>query len=158
VLENLASVEHVKRYTTTGMSIDQGKTSNLNALAVLAQRTKRTIPEVGTTTFRPLFVPVTLGAIAGGRKGRFYRPLRFLPAHTQHQARGAEFEDYGGWQRPAAYPRSGETRHASVQRELNALRTAVGVFDASPLGKILVRGPDAAEFLDRMYANTMRTL
>ena len=158
VRENLVSVEHVKRYTTLGMSIEQGKTSNLNALAVLAHQTNRTIPEVGTTTFRPPFIPVTLGAIAGGRNGRFYRPVRLLPAHPQHAALGASFEDYGGWQRPACYPKKGETPSAAVQRELRAIRDGVGVFDASPLGKILVRGPDAAEFLDRMYANTMRTL
>ncbi len=156
--ENLVSVEHVKRYTTVGMSIEQGKTSNMNTLAVLAHQTHRTIPEVGTTTFRPPFVPVTLGAIAGGRNGRFYRPQRLLPAHRQHQALGAQFEDYGNWQRPACYPKSGETRQQAIERELHAIRSAVGLFDASPLGKILVRGPDAAEFLDRIYANTVRTL
>ncbi|HZF26247.1 MAG TPA: sarcosine oxidase subunit alpha family protein [Steroidobacteraceae bacterium] len=159
VRENLVSVEHVKRYTTVGMSIEQGKTSNLNALAVLAHRTNRMIPDVGTTSFRPPFVPVTLGAIAGGRNGRFYRPVRLLPAHLQHAALGASFEDYGGWQRPACYlKREDEAQSAAVQRELRALRTGVGVFDASPLGKILVRGPDAAEFLDHMYVNAMRTL
>jgi len=158
VRENFVSVEHVKRYTTVGMSIEQGKTSNLNALAVLAHRTNRTIPEVGTTTFRPPFVPVTLGAIAGGRNGRFYRPVRSLPAHLHHAALGASFEDYGGWRRPACYPKAGETHIAAVQRELSVIRNGVGVFDASPLGKLLVRGPHAAEFLDRMYANTMRTL
>jgi sarcosine oxidase, subunit alpha len=158
VRENFVSVEHVKRYTTVGMSIEQGKTSNLNALAVLANRTNRTIPEVGTTTFRPLFAPVTLGTIAGGRNGRFYRPVRLLPAHGQHVALGASFEDYGGWQRPACYPKNGETPSAARQRELLAIRSGVGIFDASPLGKLLVRGPDAADFLDRMYANTMRTL
>ncbi len=156
--ENLVSVEHVKRYTTVGMSIEQGKTSNMNTLAVLAHQTHRTIPEVGTTTFRPPFVPVTLGAIAGGRNGRFYRPQRLLPAHRQHQALGAQFEDYGNWQRPACHPKSGETRQQAIDRELRAIRDAVGLFDASPLGKILVRGPDAAEFLDHMYANTVGTL
>jgi sarcosine oxidase subunit alpha len=156
--ENLVSVEHVKRYTTVGMSIDQGKTSNLNALAVLAERTNRTIPEVGTTTFRPFFVPVTLGAIAGGRTGRFYRPTRLLPAHRQHEALGAHFEDYGAWKRPACYPRAKETHAAAIHREVRAIRDSVGLYDASALGKFLVRGPDAAEFLDRMYANTMRAL
>lgn len=158
VRENLTSVEHVKRYTTVGMSIDQGKTSNLNALAILAKQTQRTIPEVGTTTFRPFFVPVTLGAIAGGRTGRFYKPLRLLPAHSEHEVLGAHFEDYGGWQRPACYPQPGETPSAAIQREVRAVRAGAGLFEGSPLGKFLVRGPDAAELLNRMYANTMRTL
>ena len=125
--ENFVSVEHVKRYTTVGMSIEQGKTSNLNALAVLASRTDRAIADVGTTTFRPPFVPVTLGTIAGGHNGRFYRPMRLLPAHTQHAALGAEFEDYGAWQRPACYPRNNETRHQAIQREVRAVRNAVGL-------------------------------
>jgi sarcosine oxidase subunit alpha len=158
VRENLVSVEHVKRYTTAGMAIDQGKTSNLNTLAVLAERTQRTIPEVGTTTFRPMFAPVTLGAIAGGRNGRFYRPKRLLPAHPQHEQLGAHFEDYGGWQRPACYPRAGESHLAAIHREVRAVRAGVGLFDASPLGKFLVRGPDALRFLDRMYANSIESL
>ncbi|MEP7248141.1 MAG: glycine cleavage T C-terminal barrel domain-containing protein, partial [Gammaproteobacteria bacterium] len=158
VRENLTSVEHVKRYTTVGMSIDQGKTSNLNALAVLAERTQRKIPEVGTTTFRPMFVPVTLGAIAGGRNGRFYHPHRLLPAHAQHKQLGAYFENYGGWQRPACYPQANELHQAAFQREARAVRASVGLYDGSPLGKFMVRGPDAAEFLNRMYANTVRTL
>lgn len=158
VRENLVSVEHVKRYTTVGMSIDQGKTSNLNALAVLAELTNRTIPEVGTTTFRPMFTPVTLGALAGGRNGRFYRPKRLLPAHTQHVQLGAHFEDYGSWQRPACYPQQGESHSAAIEREARAVRAGVGLFDGSALGKFLVRGPDAAEFLNRMYANTVGTL
>jgi sarcosine oxidase subunit alpha len=158
VRENLVSVEHVKRYTTVGMSIDQGKTSNLNALAVLADRTQRTIAEVGTTTFRPMFVPVTLGAIAGGRNGRFYKPKRLLPAHVHHEQSGAHFEDYGGWQRPTCYPRAGESHSAAIEREARAVRAGVGLYDASPLGKLLVRGPDAAEFLNRIYANSMDTL
>ena len=158
VAENLTSVEHVKRYTTVGMCVDQGKTSNLNALAVLAERTGRAIPEVGTTTFRPMFVPVTLGAIAGGRVGKFFRPKRLLPAHDKHVALGAHFEDYGSWQRPSCYPQPGETHSAAIRREVQAVRDAVGLFDGSALGKLRVRGPDAAEFLDRMYANTMGTL
>jgi len=158
VRENLVSVEHVKRYTTVGMSVDQGKTSNLNALAVLAELTSRTIPEVGTTTFRPMFVPVTLGAIAGGHTSRFYHPRRLLPAHAQHEQLGAYFEDYATWQRPACYPRLGELHLAAIHREASGVRTGVGLFDASTLGKFLVRGPDAAEFLNRMYANTMSTL
>jgi sarcosine oxidase subunit alpha len=158
VRENLVSVEHIKRFTTVGMSIDQGKTSNLNALAVLAEQTQRSIVEVGTTTFRPPFVPVTLGAIAGGRNGRFYRPARLLPAHAAHVALGARFDDYGAWLRPVSYSPAGETLDAAITREVRAVRQGVGLFDATPLGKFLVRGPDAAEFLNRIYANTMRTL
>jgi sarcosine oxidase subunit alpha len=158
VRENLVSVEHVKRYTTVGMSVDQGKTSNLNALAVLAERTQRAIADVGTTTFRPFFVPVTLGAIAGGRNGRFYRPTRLLPAHTQHEALGAHFQDYGSWKRPGCYPQARESHTDAIAREVHALRTGVGLFDASPLGKFWIQGPDAAEFLNRMYANTIQSL
>jgi sarcosine oxidase subunit alpha len=158
VRENLVSVEHVKRYTTVGMSVDQGKTSNLNALAVLAEQSQRSLPDVGTTTFRPMFVPVTLGAIAGGRNGRFYYPRRLLPAHAHHERLGAHFEDYGGWQRPACYPQTNESILGATQREAQAVRTGVGLYDASPLGKFLVRGPDAAEFLNRVYANSVDTL
>jgi sarcosine oxidase, subunit alpha len=156
--ENIVSVEHVKRYTTVGMSVDQGKTSNLNALAVLANLTHRTLPEVGTTTFRPMFVPVTLGAIAGGRNGRFYKPKRLLPAHAEHEKLGAHFEDYGGWQRPDCYPQPNESHLSAIQREARAVRAGVGLYDGSPLGKFLVRGPDAAEFLNRIYANSVDTL
>ena len=158
VRENLHSVEHVKRYTTVGMSVDQGKTSNLNALAVLADRTDTPISAVGTTTFRPLFTPVTLGAIAGGRNGRFYKPRRLLPAHAEHVLLGAHFDDYGGWQRAAFYAHTGEAPLAAIHREARAVRTGVGLHESSALGKFLVRGPDAAEFLDRMYVNTMSTL
>lgn len=158
VRESMISVEHLKRYTTVGMAIDQGKTSNLNALAILAARTGRSIPEVGTTTFRPMFVPVTLGAIAGGRNGRFYSPTRRLPAHVQHERLGAHFEDYSGWQRPACYPRAGESLQEAIVREMQAVRSAVGIYDASPLGKVMVRGPDAAIFLDRLYATSILDL
>jgi sarcosine oxidase subunit alpha len=158
VRENYVSVEHLKRYTTTGMSIDQGKTSNLNALTILARLTGRSIPETGTTTFRPPFTPVTLGAIAAGRTGRFYRPTRELPTHELQVELGASFEELGGWQRPIAYPRPDESLDAAIEREVRTVRSAVGVFEASPLGKIVVRGPDAARFLDRVYANTMSSL
>jgi sarcosine oxidase subunit alpha len=158
VRENYVSVEHLKRYTTTGMSVDQGKTSNLNALSILARLTDRSIAETGTTTFRPPFAPVTLGAIAAGRTGRFYRPTRELPTHELQQELGAVFEEFGGWQRPVAYPHAGESLEGAIEREVRAVRSNVGIFEASPLGKILVRGPDAREFLDRVYANTMSTL
>lgn len=153
--ENLRSVEHVKRYTTTGMSIDQGKTSNLNALTLLGELSGLNPGEVGTTTFRPMFMPVTMGAIAGVRRGACYSPTRRLPAHDWHAARGARFEDYGSWNRPAYY---GDDREASIRREALLVRESVGLFDASPLGKIEVRGPDAADFLNRIYVNTVPTL
>ncbi|HVO46038.1 MAG TPA: sarcosine oxidase subunit alpha family protein [Steroidobacteraceae bacterium] len=158
VRENLLSVEHVKRYTTVGMALDQGKTSNLNAMAVLGAQSGRTLAEVGTTTFRPPFIPVTLGAIAGGRNGDFYKPRRLLAAHETHASLGARFEEYGAWTRPACYPRAGESAAQACLREMRTVRAQAGLFDGSPLGKFLVRGPDAAPFLDRIYANTMSTL
>jgi len=157
VREGFVSVEHFKRYTTTGMSVDQGKTGNLNAFVVLGALTGRNAGEVGTTTFRPPYVPVTLGALAGFRTGEFYAPRRTLPAHLVHQRLGGLFEDYG-WQRPDAYPRTGESLQDAVRREVLAVRTAVGVFDNSPIGKLEVRGPDAARFLDRIYINNVSGL
>ena len=155
VRENFVSVEHLKRYTTTGMAVDQGKTSNLNALAALARLTGQGPGEVGTTTFRPQFLPVTLGAIAGNRRGNFYAPYRQLPAHDWHVEQGAAFDDYGGWKRPAFY---GFDRDASIRAEVLKVRQTAGLFDASALGKIEVKGPDAAEFLSRMYVNVVHTL
>jgi sarcosine oxidase subunit alpha len=158
VRENYVSVEHLKRYTTVGMSIDQGKTSNLNALSVLATLTDRTIPEVGTTTFRPMFSPVSMGAITAGTTGDLYSPMRLLAAHDSHVANGAEFESYGSWKRPACYRKPGETREAAISREVLAVRHAAGLFEATPLGKIEVKGPDAADFLNRIYVNNVLTL
>jgi len=157
VREGYVSVEHFKRYTTTGMSVDQGKTGNLNAFIVLGALTGRETAEVGTTTFRPPYVPVTLGAIAGRNTGEFYAPRRYLPAHTAHQELNARFEDYG-WQRPDCYPESGESGHEAILRETRAVRNQVGVFDNSPIGKLEVRGPDAAEFLNRFYINNVLSL
>jgi len=158
VRENFISVEHVKRYTTNGMSIDQGKTSNVNGLAILAQETERQIPEVGTTRFRPPYHPTTIGAYAGRELGPLYTPGFQLPAHVCHVALDAQFEDYGGWQRPEYYPRPGEDEHQAIAREVLAVRNSVGLLDYSPLGKLEVHGPDAREFLNRMYANNMVTL
>jgi sarcosine oxidase subunit alpha len=157
VREGYVSVEHFKRYTTTGMSVDQGKTGNINAFIVLAALTGRDTAEVGTTTFRPPYMPVTLGAIAGRNTGEFYAPRRYLPAHTVHRNLKAVFEDYG-WQRPDCYPRPGESHEQAIRREALAVRGAVGVFDNSPIGKLEVRGPDAAEFLNRLYINNALTL
>jgi sarcosine oxidase subunit alpha len=156
--ENYRSVEHLKRYTTTGMATDQGKTSNVNALVLLGQATGRAPGDVGTTKFRPPYKPVTLGAIVGGRQGERHRPLRHLPAHDFHVARGALFEEFGGWWRPAAYPRAGESLAQAAWREAAHTRRSVCLFEGSPLGKIEVFGPDAAAFLDLMYVGTMSTL
>jgi sarcosine oxidase subunit alpha len=156
--ENYRSVEHLKRYTTTGMGTDQGKTSNVNALVLMGDFTGRQPAEVGTTKFRPPFAPVTLGLIAGRRVGALYRPLKSLPAERWHRARGALFEQFGSWYRPAVYPLKGETLAVAAQREARAVRKSVGVLDGSPLGKLEVFGPDAAEFLDLMYVGTMSTL
>lgn len=158
VRENFVSVEHLKRYTTTGMAPDQGKTSNVNALAILARSTNRTIDATGTTTFRPPYAPVAFGAIAGGRSNGLFRPIRRLPTHARQIALGAVFEDFAGWQRPVRYPLRGEAEVETVSREMRAVRERVGLFEASPLGKILIRGSDAAALVERVYANSMRTL
>ena len=158
IRENYSSVEHMKRYTTNGMSVDQGKTSNLNALSHLAEATSRPIAEVGTTTCRPPYMPVALGALTGDRTGRFYAPVRELPMHNSHLALGAEMELYGAWTRPAAYPQAGEDEASAVLREALAVRKSVGICDGSALGKIEVRGPDAAEFLDFIYLNQVPSL
>jgi sarcosine oxidase subunit alpha len=156
--ENYRSVEHLKRYTTTGMGTDQGKTSNINALILMGEYTSQAPAQVGTTRFRPPFAPVTLGMIAGRRVGALYRPLKRLPAHDWHAAHGALFETFGDWCRPAAYPRPGETLDAAAQREAATVRKCAGLLDGSPLGKLEVFGPDAARFLDLMYVGTMSTL
>ena len=156
--ENYRSVEHLKRYTTTGMGTDQGKSSNINALILMGEYTSQAPSQVGTTRFRPPFAPVTLGLIAGRRVGALYRPLKRLPAHDWHAAHGALFETFGDWCRPAAYPRPGETLEASAQREARIVRKCAGLLDGSPLGKLEVFGPDAARFLDLMYVGTISTL
>ncbi len=156
--ENFTSVEHVKRYTTNGMSIDQGKTSNVNALAVMAELTGRKIPEVGTTKFRPPYHPATIGSFAGRQIDDRYAPRMTMPAHDWHIANHAVMRDFGGWQRPDCYLQSGESEHQACVREVRAVRDSVGVFDGSPLGKIEVYGPDAATFLNRVYINNMASL
>ena len=151
--EGYESVEHLKRYTTLGMGTDQGKTGNVPGLAILAATLGVSIPEVGTTTFRPPYDPVTLGAIAGRDVGSLADPVRRTPLHAWHKENGAVFEDVGQWKRPFYYPRPGETKDDAVSRECLAVRNAAGVMDASTLGKILVCGPDAREFLNRVYTN-----
>ncbi len=156
--ENYRSVEHLKRYTTTGMGTDQGKTSNINALVLMGEQTQRAPPAVGTTKFRPPFAPITMGALVGRRVGSLYRPLKHTPAQAWHEQRGAVFEEYGGWWRPAAYPKAGEGIEAAALREAAATRKSAGIFDGSPLGKLELFGPDAARFLDLMYLGTVSTL
>ncbi|MBZ9965935.1 sarcosine oxidase subunit alpha family protein [Mesorhizobium sp. BR1-1-2] len=155
--ENFVSVEHLKRYTTLGMATDQGKTSNLPGLALMAGITGRTVPEVGTTTYRPPFTPVPLASFAGARGGELMAPVRRLPLESVHRAGGAVFQEYGGWLRPAHYG-GGADADRSIQEEARRARQSVALFDGSTLGKIEVIGPKAAEFVDFVYYNTMSTL
>ncbi len=156
--EGFDHVELIKRYTTAGMSVDQGKTGHLNTLLLAAELRRESPGEAGVTTFRPPYTPVTLGAIAGRGNGARYAPRRLLPAHAEHESLSPHWWEAGGWMRPACYPRKGETVRAAVRREAAAVRAAVGIFDASPLGKIEVRGKDALKFLDRFYVNDLKTL
>ncbi len=156
--ENYRSVEHLKRYTTLGMAVDQGKTANVVALAVMGQLTGRTPAEVGTIRSRPPFDPVSFGAIAGLNRGALFRPRLRLPAERVHSERGGHFDDFGPWWRPEFYPLAGESAEAAIRREVLATRERVSVFDASPLGKIEVSGRDAGLFLDRMYVQTISTI
>ena len=155
--ENYVSVEHLKRYTTLGMGTDQGRTSNVNGLALMGELTGRSIDAVGTTTFRPPYVGVRMGTIANRRQGDLYRPRRRLPAHALHEKHSAVFEDFG-WERPDWYRVNGPEREAAVGVEMAAVRSHVGVFDGSSLGKIEVTGADAADFLSRFYVSNMTTL
>ena len=158
VQEGFRSIEHVKRYTTTGMATDQGKTSNLNALGIAADFLNVEIPAVGLTTFRPPYTPVSFGAFAGANRGTLFDPVRLTPIHALATSAGAEFEDVGTWKRALTFPRPGEDTHSAVARECTSVRTSAGIFDASTLGKIEVAGQDAAEFLDRIYTGTMSKL
>jgi sarcosine oxidase subunit alpha len=156
--EGYTSVEHTKRYTTLGMATDQGKLSNINGLAVLADALHEQIPQVGTTTFRPPYTPVTLGALAGEARGEIFQPLRRSPIHAWHEAQGAYMEPVGLWRRPYCFPRGAESHEAAVHREILNTRSNVGLLDASTLGKIIVKGPDAGRFLDMLYTNVMSSL
>ncbi len=158
VREGYRSIEHIKRYTTTGMGTDQGKTGNINALAIAAQQLGADIPAVGVTTFRAPYTPVTFGAITGSHVRGLFDPVRRTPMHDWHVERGAEFEDVGQWKRAWYYPRDGETMRQAVDREVKAAREGVGILDYSTLGKIDIRGPDAAEFLNRVYTNGWKKL
>ena len=156
--ESFRSVEHVKRYTTLGMATDQGKTSNVVGIGLLAGLEGTAPGAVGTTKFRPPYDPTTIGLFAGQAVGRDLMPLGEMPAHAAHVAAGARIEQYGGWARPAFYPREGEGEAAAAAREALNVRRGVGLFDASPLGKIEVVGPDAGTFLDRMIVGRVSTL
>jgi sarcosine oxidase subunit alpha len=158
VRENYSAIEHVKRYTTVGMASDQGKTSNLAALEVIADLQHQSAAALGHTTLRPPFVPVTLGAIAGGAIRERFTPFRELPMHDWHVGHGAVLEDFGPWKRPAVYLGPGESRAEAIARECRAVRIAVGLFDGSALGKIEIHGPDALEFLNHFYINDLTTL
>ncbi len=154
--ENFRSVEHMKRYTTLGMATDQGKTSNMGALAVMAELAGSQIPEIGTTTFRPPYTPVPLGALGAGGADKGFAPQRFIPSHDMAVEHGAQCVEAGLWYRPSWFARDGETHwRQSCDREVAMVRNAVGICDVTTLGKIDVQGPDAARFLDRVYTNTM---
>ena len=151
--EGFRSVELVKRYTTTGMGTDQGKLGNMNAIGILADIAERPIPEVGITTYRPPFTPLSFGALGGASRKDLYEQVRSTPIHTWHDDQGAIFEDVGDWERARYYPRAGEDMHAAVQRESRAVRTSCGIFDGSTLGKIDLQGPDCVKLLNMLYTN-----
>lgn len=153
VREGFRSIEHIKRYTTTGMATDQGKTSNLNALHHAARELGQAVPAVGLTTFRMPYTPVTFASFAGQARGELFDPVRRTPMHAWAVQQGAVFEDVSLWKRARYFPRGNEDMHAAVARECRAVREHCGIFDASTLGKIAVVGPDAVEFMNRMYVN-----
>ncbi|MDW4497015.1 sarcosine oxidase subunit alpha family protein [Sulfitobacter sp. D35] len=157
--ENFVSVEHMKRYTTQGMATDQGKNSNVAALAVLADVTGRGIPETGTTTFRPPFVPVSIAAMGAGARGPGFAPQRFTTSHQASLDRRAPMIEAGLWYRPSYFPIAGESDwRQACDREVRFVRESVGICDVSTLGKIDIQGPGAAELLDLVYTNTFSTL
>ena len=157
--EGFSSVEHVKRYTTLGMATDQGKTSNVIGLAVLADATNKTIPETGTTIFRPPYTPISIGAFAGAHKGKHFKPIRLTPSHEFASENGATFVDTGYWKRAQWFSQDKEvTWRDSVDREVLMTRNSVGICDVSTLGKIDIQGKDAGKFLNKIYINTFSTL
>ena len=157
--ENMRPVEHLKRWTTLGMATDQGKTANVTALAVMAELTGKSIPETGTTIFRPPYTGVSLSVLGGGDTGADFRPRRLTPSHHWAQSRGAVFTEVGQWMRAQYFPQAGETHwRQSVDREVLATRSGVGLCDVTTLGKVDVQGVDAAEFINRLYCNGFKTL
>ena len=158
VREGMRSIEHVKRFTTNGMATDQGKTSNMHGLAIAAETLGKDIPEVGLTTFRAPYTPVTFGAIVNHGRGPLFDPTRRTATHDWAQKHGAVFEDVGQWKRAWYFPKAGEDMPAAVNRECRTVRETAGLFDASTLGKIEVVGPDAAKFMELLYTNPWEKL
>ncbi len=156
--EGFKSIEHVKRYTTTGMGTDQGKLSNMHALGIVAETAGVKMGELGTTTFRPPYTPLTFGAIVGRNVGEFFDIIRRTPIHDWHVEHKAEFENVGQWKRAWYYPKENENMHQAVQRESKAARDSAGILDASTLGKIDIQGTDVSEFLNRIYTNAWSKL
>jgi len=157
--DGFRAVEHLKRYTTLGMATDQGKTSNVLGLAIMAEHAGKTIPETGTTIFRPPYTPIPIGALAGRARGKAFKPTRLTPSHQWAEEQGAIFVETGNWLRAQWFPLEGETHwRESVDREVSQTRASVGICDVSTLGKIDIQGADAGEFLDRVYANTFSSL
>ena len=157
--EGFRSVEHLKRYTTLGMATDQGKTANVNALAIMAELTRKSIPETGMTLARPPYTPVALGAFAGHHRGKDFKPTRRPPSYNWTKEQNGVLVETGLWLRPSYYPRPGERDWLeTVTREVETVRSAVGICDVSTLGKLDVQGADAATFLDRVYMNGMKTI
>jgi heterotetrameric sarcosine oxidase alpha subunit len=156
--EGYRDIELAKRYTTAGMATDQGKLGNVNAIAILAEATGRTMDQVGTTTFRPYYTPVSFGALAGPFVGHHFQPVRKTPLHDWAEEQSAVFVETGLWMRSSWFPQEGEDWLGSASREVLATRERVGLCDVSTLGKIDVQGKDAAEFLNRLYCNTFSTL
>ena len=151
--EGYRSIEHVKRYTTLGMATDQGRTSNLNGLQMVSNIENKIVPEVGHTTFRPPFTPITIGTIVGREVGMEFMPTRKTPMHDWHEKNNAVFVDAGAWKRPRYYKQGNETLLEASKREAKNVRENVGICDVTTLGKIDIKGPDAAEFLNRVYTN-----
>ena len=158
VREGMRSIEHVKRFTTTGMATDQGKTSNMHGLAIAAETLGNDIPQVGLTTFRAPYTPVTFGSIVNHARGALFDPTRRTAIYSWAEAHGAVFEDVGQWKRAWYFPQPGEDMHAAVNRECVTVRKTAGLFDASTLGKIEVVGPDAAKFMELLYTNPWEKL
>jgi len=156
--EGFRSIEHVKRYTTTGMGTDQGKLGNMHALGIISETAGAKMGELGTTTFRPPYTPLTFGTIVGRNVGEYFDIFRKTPIHDWHVKNNAEFENVGQWKRAWYYPKENENMHQAVQRESKAARESAGILDASTLGKIDIQGTDASEFLNRVYTNAWSKL
>ncbi|MDZ4731638.1 MAG: sarcosine oxidase subunit alpha family protein [Xanthomonadales bacterium] len=156
--EGYRNIEHVKRYTALGFGTDQGKLGNINGMGVVAEILDQPIASIGTTTFRPAYTPVTFGLCAGVGVGQLFDPVRKTALHEWHESAGAEFEVVGQWLRPEYFPQAGETRPQAVARECLAVRSSLAILDASTLGKIRVEGPDAVEFLERLYTHSIANM